>query len=254
MPAGPAPAITTLGCVMRGTYCEIGRVRGCWVHGSLLHAGRAESRTSRHADGSDGARVRRRVVRHLSGDTPTLRRDPRRAGRRARTPHSDRGWEGAAAGPHVWREAVAHVRVSTQRQGGCASRAAMYCIGTARCVSRATLGVMRSAAILLLVGCSAASAPEERGPRVISIGTDAVASVTAHLDTEHVVEADGDAAVLEVDASELLELSHHMHERYGRCGGFMLHDSLADARADVAAMKQIDYTITHGPVVKDTLA
>ena len=89
---------------------------------------------------------------------------------------------------------------------------------------------------------------------MVTIGTDAVATVTAHLDTEHVLSDDGEAAVLEVDASELPELSQHMHERYGRCGGFMLHESVAEAKADIPALKQVDYSITHGPVVKDVLA
>jgi bacterial leucyl aminopeptidase len=62
--------------------------------------------------------------------------------------------------------------------------------------------------------------------------------------------------VLEVDANELDNISHLMHEQFGRCGGFLAHDSLADARAALTpapSAAAIDYTIDHAPVVEKVL-
>ncbi|HEY5925049.1 MAG TPA: M20/M25/M40 family metallo-hydrolase [Kofleriaceae bacterium] len=109
---------------------------------------------------------------------------------------------------------------------------------------------------LLVAACGDSSAPE----RVyISVGSDAVTSVRAVAAMQgapaEVLEAGGDVAVLAVEPGELDDISHVMHEEFGRCGGFMAHDSLADARAALHPQPQlvVDYTIDHRPVVEAVL-
>ena len=111
-------------------------------------------------------------------------------------------------------------------------------------------------AVLLLAACGGSREPE----RVyVSIGSDAVASAQVLAAGQgarmNVIEADDDVAVLELDARELDALSAMMHEQFNRCGGFMVHDSLADARAALhpLATTKTDYTIDHGPVVEAVL-
>jgi bacterial leucyl aminopeptidase len=113
------------------------------------------------------------------------------------------------------------------------------------------------AVLLFATACSGAREPD----RVyISVGADAASSVHALAAKQGhygAVLATGEqAAVLEVDANELDDISHLMHEQFGRCGGFLAHDSLADARADLSpppSVATIDYTIDHAPVVEKVL-
>lgn len=119
----------------------------------------------------------------------------------------------------------------------------------------------RALALALLVGslagCSRPAPVEERGPRIISIGADAIQTTLAATgdQTMHVLETDGDVALLEIDARDLGALSQAMHERHGRCGGFMVHDSLEDARASFAplAERAVDYTLDRGDLVREIL-
>src|SRR5262245_15227726 len=108
---------------------------------------------------------------------------------------------------------------------------------------------------VLVAGCSS-SAREPRST-YISVGTDALTSVraaaAAHGDYADVLEANGEVAVLAVDDGDLEAIAHVMHEEFRRCGGFIVHDSLADAHAALqapATVAAVDYTIDHAPVVE----
>ncbi len=63
---------------------------------------------------------------------------------------------------------------------------------------------------------------------------DAVAvarEVAAHDDARlDVLDVQGGVAIVAIDERELPALAGALHERFDRCGGFMAHDSLADAR------------------------
>src|SRR5688500_18149915 len=89
---------------------------------------------------------------------------------------------------------------------------------------------------------------------IISIGTDAVATAqTAAADDARleVLATNEDVAVLSVDESAIEALTEAMHAQHGRCGGFMVHDSLEDAlAAPVSALDgpPVDYTLTRGAV------
>ncbi len=120
---------------------------------------------------------------------------------------------------------------------------------------------MRSAllAALCIAGCSTAG--EHHGDAVyITVGADAMGQVQrlAAASGEHaeLLEANADVAMLAVDADELDDISQLMHEQFARCGGFMAHDSLAEAKAALQPAPQaaaIDYTIDHAPVVDAVL-
>jgi bacterial leucyl aminopeptidase len=112
---------------------------------------------------------------------------------------------------------------------------------------------MRSVAILVfLLACGETTQPAETGERVISIGVDALPIVGHH----ELLALEGDVAVISIDAGELTALSERMHETHHRCGGYVLHESLADATSflrTVATDGELDYTIDHPAVVREVL-
>ncbi len=77
----------------------------------------------------------------------------------------------------------------------------------------------------------------ETGPRYVSIGRDALDAALAVAERRgaalHVLDLDADVAVIAVDARDLGLLAEQVHARHDRCGGFMVHDSYADARAAI---------------------
>jgi leucyl aminopeptidase len=96
--------------------------------------------------------------------------------------------------------------------------------------------------LLLLAALAACS---KSSPAVyVSVGAADVPAGT------HVLESADGVAVVELHEDQLAALSRHMHED-GRCGGFLVHDTLADALGDlhVAKEKPFDYTIDRAAVV-----
>ena len=121
---------------------------------------------------------------------------------------------------------------------------------------------MKRLALVALVACSSppdSDAEGPRGVRYITIGADAVATAAdvAAEDsaTMQVVDSNDDAAVIAIDARELEPLSQQLHAREGRCGGYMVHDSLADALDSLSppAERRVDYSLDHAALVKDVL-
>jgi bacterial leucyl aminopeptidase len=96
--------------------------------------------------------------------------------------------------------------------------------------------------ILVLAAVAACSKP---APTVyVSLASsDVPAGVRA------IQSADG-VTVVQLRQDQLDALARHEHEE-GRCGGFMVHDTLADALGDlhVAKEKPFDYTLDRAPVV-----
>jgi len=116
---------------------------------------------------------------------------------------------------------------------------------------------------LLLGVFVAGSAVAHAEPTFISIGSDALATAAgvAHADhTSLALLSDHDGvAALRIDASELDHLADAMHAQHGRCGGFVVHDSMADALATVVAVARpaprppLDYPIDRGAAVRAVL-
>jgi len=110
---------------------------------------------------------------------------------------------------------------------------------------------------LVLSALFACAGSPESGQRFITIDSDAVATAQA-LGHATVEELDKGVAVLAIDASELDALTQAMHEQHQRCGGFMLHESLADAQAAARAPEAkpaaaIDYRLDRAAAVKAVL-
>jgi leucyl aminopeptidase len=142
---------------------------------------------------------------------------------------------------------------------------------------------MRSAPLLAVIltliiasgGACAGPAPEpesaaEAGPRYVSIGRDALDAALAVAERRgaalHVLDLDGDVAVIEVDARDLGLLAEQVHARHDRCGGFIVHDSYADARAAIpvhtdphhadpshGVRPELDYTLDRAAAVRTVL-
>lgn len=93
----------------------------------------------------------------------------------------------------------------------------------------------------------------------VTIGADAVPAAMATAERDHaalkVVSTDGDVVVLEVDDNELANLSEQMHHQFHRCGGFMTHDSLAEAQAPARPLAtRVEYSLDRADAVTSVLA
>jgi leucyl aminopeptidase len=112
----------------------------------------------------------------------------------------------------------------------------------------------------LVLGMLSGIAVAEPTRRLISIGADALPAALA-LGSEQgptvelytIDEPEGDRVVLEVADDQLLELSEQMHEQFGRCGGYMVHESIDEALAPTAPLRHVDYTIDRAEIVKTIL-
>lgn len=106
-------------------------------------------------------------------------------------------------------------------------------------------------AALLTAGCGRSSGPDTT---YVTVGADAVA--TAAGVSAQLVASGGEIAIVEVPTDRLTELSERMHAEHHRCGGFMAHDSLEDARAALvpsAVRPAPDYTLDRGDAVRAVL-
>ncbi len=66
--------------------------------------------------------------------------------------------------------------------------------------------------------------------KVITIGKDALHSTNKENLLGTIFKTDNDeVAIVEIDANDVEKLSHHMHEEYHRCGGYIVHDDLDEA-------------------------
>ena len=124
-----------------------------------------------------------------------------------------------------------------------------------------------SLAFVVAVGGLCACAGPDPAPghggerRYVSIGVDALETARGVVEREGggrlaVLEVGEEAAVLELDDAELEALSEQMHERHDRCGGFMVHESLEEAREaprPPAVRPQIDYKLDQAAAVRDVL-
>ena len=116
-----------------------------------------------------------------------------------------------------------------------------------------------AASVALIAACTSDPAPRHR---YISVDADAIATamVATRAHGMRMLDTGATAAVLEVDEADLPALSDAMHEQHGRCGGFMLHDSLADAQDAVRAVEVQpldgggpDYKLDRGETVRSVL-
>ncbi len=111
---------------------------------------------------------------------------------------------------------------------------------------------------ILAIALTLAATSSAGAGTYITIGRDALPTALAtaerdggHLTIEHVT---ADVAVVEVDDAELAALSEQMHAAFHRCGGFMVHASLADALEPPHPLAApVDYTLDHASAVTAVL-
>ncbi|MGE3547417.1 MAG: hypothetical protein AB7L28_26060, partial [Kofleriaceae bacterium] len=121
---------------------------------------------------------------------------------------------------------------------------------------------MRTVLALAMVAAAGSGVWADRLPQQAYITLDRDALATAHgISAEvrehmHVLRSEGPAAIVVIDADDLDALSHAMHEHHDRCGGFMVHESLADARDAMKPMpvdRSPSYTIDRPAAVHAAL-
>ena len=97
----------------------------------------------------------------------------------------------------------------------------------------------------------------------VTIGTDAVGGANKSLSSATKVETLKDISILKVRKKEVNKLSHMMHEKFNRCGGFAAHSSLEEAqkvlrdnstRSFAKSMQFADYTINQHETVEALVA
>lgn len=110
----------------------------------------------------------------------------------------------------------------------------------------------------LLVSVGAYSAVDK--DIYVTIGTDAVVSSQKNFKSLKRIQSNGEITVLKMKASDVENLSHHMHEEHHRCGGFIVHESKAEAlevlmndeiRKQAKSIDTFNYTITEGETVQN---
>lgn len=96
----------------------------------------------------------------------------------------------------------------------------------------------------------------------ITIDADAVNASTKSISSiNKSVNTNGEITVLKVNQKDIINLSKLMHDKFNRCGGFIVHDSLEEANAvlaDAATRKtakksQFNYTMTKGETVRSMI-
>jgi leucyl aminopeptidase len=121
-----------------------------------------------------------------------------------------------------------------------------------------------SAFLIAVAACAGPEPARDPGPggerHYVSIGVDALETaggvVASAGERLAVLDVGGGAAVIEVGDAELEALSERMHEQHDRCGGFMVHESLDEARAALQAPpdgRPIEYTLDQAAAVREVL-
>lgn len=116
---------------------------------------------------------------------------------------------------------------------------------------------MKNLVIASLLASSIALASDKE--YYITIGTDAVFGSQKSLKSLKTIKANSELTVLKIREDEIESLSHHMHEKHHRCGGFVMHESkeealkvLADNKIRKYAKSQnfFNYTLTKAETVR----
>jgi leucyl aminopeptidase len=96
----------------------------------------------------------------------------------------------------------------------------------------------------------------------VTIGTDAQQIANKALNASKVLTSQNGISLLKIDSSQIESLSHLMHEEFNRCGGFMFHDSLAEAMSEIENFstqelaiksKFVNYEIKHEALVHEMI-
>ncbi|NTX35657.1 M20/M25/M40 family metallo-hydrolase [Myxococcus sp. CA033] len=123
----------------------------------------------------------------------------------------------------------------------------------------------RLASLVLMLGCVSAFAKASEREVWITLGSDALSEVNAAFivagaKVPSLAGQKGDVVALKLPESEINRVSRVMHDKLNRCGGFVYHDTEAEALAALASVGQtqlsplaVTYTLDNGPVVNTLL-
>ncbi|MBI2603660.1 MAG: M20/M25/M40 family metallo-hydrolase [Deltaproteobacteria bacterium] len=110
---------------------------------------------------------------------------------------------------------------------------------------------------LLFVSIPVVSQDTQEGQVIISVGSDAIPALAGYFaNDEALLVREKNVSILRVPEKELPFLSHLMHEKFGRCGGFFVEDSFQTA---LSAMRERfvsndeAYTIDQAERVKEAI-
>ncbi|MBD66149.1 MAG: peptidase M28 [Halobacteriovoraceae bacterium] len=122
--------------------------------------------------------------------------------------------------------------------------------------------VMRSIVVMALL-MSLASLSVVAKEIYITIGSDAVSSSQKSMKSLSTIKMNSDISVLKVNEKEIPYLSKHMHDKFNRCGGFIVHESKEEAlrvladhqtRKSAKSTNFFNYTITKGETVRNMVS
>jgi len=97
----------------------------------------------------------------------------------------------------------------------------------------------------------------------ITIGSDAIDLSQKSLMASKAIMQSKEISILKINESEIESLSHLMHEKFNRCGGFIVHESEAEAvevlennslRAFAKKANFLNYSITEGDRVQNMVS
>ncbi len=117
---------------------------------------------------------------------------------------------------------------------------------------------------LSLLICSSVNAAQAPAKKLITIDSDVISFTNKSFGPKAMeIKSVEGISLLEIDEDSINELSHEMHERFNRCGGFMVHDSLDEAletlesseiRNFAKSAPFAEYSLTEEDVVTDMIA
>lgn len=86
--------------------------------------------------------------------------------------------------------------------------------------------------VSIFVLASAVSAMANSPEVYMTTGSDVIKSAQKHMNSAvEVIDVKNGIAILKVNANKTLHMSHMMHEDFHRCGGYVVHESLEEAKA-----------------------
>lgn len=114
--------------------------------------------------------------------------------------------------------------------------------------------------LLLMMSVLAFSAHATNSNVYITVDSDSIDTSRKSISSVKKIASNDGISILKINESQIELLSKLMHDKFNRCGGFVMHDSLDDAREVLAAnsvrkfsksMLFADYSITEQDTVKN---
>lgn len=94
-----------------------------------------------------------------------------------------------------------------------------------------TLRLLIILSLCASIAAFASSGKKKNSKKIfISTGADTINSLNGFLGNDFtIIDQDEEVAVLEINADQVEDIAHHMHEEHKRCGGFFVHETRSEA-------------------------